>query len=112
MVTSGQPAMTKRPMINEALRMLRLYCGFSQTEMAKRLSVTQSMVSDIEGARKSVTMDLLEAYSEAVGIKMSKLLMFAEEIEGQPPARRGQLIVADKVLKILDMLKPADRDAA
>ena len=104
--------MTKRAMINEALRLLRLYCGLSQAEMAKKLSVTQSMISDIEGGRKSVSMDLLEAYSEAVGVRMSQLLFFAEEIEGQPIARRGQLIVADKVLKLLEKLKPADREAA
>ncbi len=104
--------MTKRPMINEALRLLRLYCGFSQAEMAKRLSVTQSLISDIEGGRKNVTMDLLQSYSDTVDVRMSQLLFFAEEIEGQPIARRGQLIVADKVLKLLEKLKPNDREAA
>jgi len=104
--------MTKRPIINEALRLLRLYCRFSQAEMADRLSVTQSLVSDIEGARKSVSMDLLERYSNAVGVPMSQLLFFAEEIEGQPVARRGQLIIAENVLKILEKLKPVDRAAA
>lgn len=104
--------MTKRIMINEALRLLRLYCGFSQVEMAKRLSVTQSTISDVESGRKNVTMDLLEAYSQAVGVRMSQLLFFAEEIEGQPIAKRGRLIVADKVLKILEKLKPIDREAA
>jgi transcriptional regulator with XRE-family HTH domain len=104
--------MTKRPMINEALRLLRLYCGYSQADMAKRLSIAQSMISDIESGRKNVTMDLLEAYSEAVGVRMSQLLFFAEEIDGQPIARRGQLIIADKVLKALEKLKPRDREAA
>lgn len=104
--------MTKRLMINEALRLLRLYCGFSQAEIAKRLSVAQSMISDIEGGRKNVTMDLLEAYSEAVGVRMSQLLFFAEEIDGQPIARRGRLIVADKVLKLLEKLKPRNHEAA
>jgi len=80
--------------------------------MADRLSVTQSLVSDIEGARKSVSMDLLERYSNAVGVPMSQLLFFAEEIEGQPVARRGQLIIAENVLKILEKLKPVDRAAA
>lgn len=103
--------MTQRPTINEALRLLRLYCGFSQAEMAKRLSVAQSLVSQIEAGRRNVTMDLLEAYSEASGVRMSQLLFFAEEIEGQPIARRGQLIVADKVLKLLDAIKPARCDA-
>jgi transcriptional regulator with XRE-family HTH domain len=104
--------MTKRPMINEALRLLRLYCRFSQAEMAERLSVAQSLISDIEGARKNVSMDLLERYSEAVGVPMSQLLFFAEAIEGQPVARRGQLIIAESVLNILDKLKPAERAAA
>lgn len=98
--------MVKRKIINDALRLLRLYCGFSQTEMASRLSTTQSLVSDIEGGRKNVTMDLLEAYSKAVNIRMSQLLFFAEEIEGQPTARRGQLIVAEGIVKLLEKLKP------
>jgi transcriptional regulator with XRE-family HTH domain len=104
--------MTNRQTINEALRLLRIYCGFSQAEMAKKLSVTQSLVSDIERGRKNVTMDLLEAYSDAVGVKMSRLLFFAEKIEGQPIARRGQLIIAEKVLRLLEKMKPADREAA
>jgi transcriptional regulator with XRE-family HTH domain len=103
--------MTKRPMINEALRLLRLYCGFSQAEMASLASITQSMVSDIEAGRKAVSMDLLEAYSRATGVKMSQLLFFAEEIDGQPIARRGQLIIADKVLKLLEAIKPVRCEA-
>lgn len=104
--------MMKRPMINEALRLLRLYCGLSQVEMAKRLSVSQSMISDLESGRKSVSMDLLQAYSDAVGVRMSQLLFFAEEIDGEPIARRGQLIVADKVLRLLERLKPRDQNEA
>ena len=104
--------MIKRPTINEALRLLRLYCRYSQAEMAQILGVTQSLISDIEGARKSVSMDLLEKYSEAVNIPMSKLLFFAEEIDGQPIARRGQLIIAEGVLKLLEKLKPSERESA
>ena len=92
--------------------MLRLYCRFSQAEMANKVNVTQSLISDIEGGRKSVSMDLLESYSHAVNIKMSQLLFFAEEIEGQPVARRGQLIIAEKVLQILEKISPAERNAA
>jgi transcriptional regulator with XRE-family HTH domain len=97
---------TKRPMINESLRLLRLYCGFSQADMAQRLAVAQSMVSDVEAGRKNVSMDLLEAYSRATGVKMSQLLFFAEAIDGEPIARRGRLIIADKVLKLLEVIKP------
>jgi transcriptional regulator with XRE-family HTH domain len=104
--------MIKRTIINEALRLLRLYCRFSQAEMAAKLGVAQSMISDIEGGRKSVSMDILERYSQSLGIKMSNLLFFAEEIEGQPIARRGQLIIAERVLNLLEKIKPPDNAAA
>lgn len=101
--------MTKRPTINEALRLVRHYWGYTQAELAEALGVTQSMVSDVESSRKSVSMDLLERYSEVLGIRMSQLLFFAEEIEGEPVQRRGKLFIADKVLRLLDALKPQNR---
>jgi transcriptional regulator with XRE-family HTH domain len=104
--------MTKRPAINEALRLLRIYCRLSQAELAALLHVSQSMVSDIEGGRKNVSFETLERYSKSLNIRMSQLLFFAEEIDGQPIERRGQLIVAEFVLKLLEKLKPTPRVTA
>lgn len=100
--------MAKRRMINEALKLARLYWGFSQVELAQRLGVSQSTLSDIERGAKDVSMEILERYSSALDVRMSQLLFFAEEIEGEPPVRRGNLIVATKVLQLLDALKPSD----
>ena len=104
--------MSERTTLNDALRLLRLYCGFSQSEMAKRLEVAQSLVSEIERGKKSVSMDLLRRYSEATGTRMSQLLFFAEEIEGERISGRGQLLVADKVVKLLEKLRPRQREDA
>lgn len=101
--------MTKRSTINEALRLLRLYCRFSQSEMAEKLGVSQSLVSDIESGRKSVSMDVLERYSTGIGVRMSQLLFFAEEIDGQPVVRRGQLIISEEIFKLLEKLKPISK---
>lgn len=98
--------MIKQPMINDALKLLRLYCGLSQVEIANKIGVSQSMISDIESSRKKVTIDLLEKYSSSMNIRMSQLMFFAEEIDGQTLKTKGQLIIADKVLKLLDKLKP------
>ncbi len=100
--------MSKRNTINEALRLIRLYCRYSQAELAQALNVSQSLISDVEGGRKNVTMDLLQKYSEALNIRMSQLMFFAEEIEGQPIARRGQLIIAEHVLSLLEKMKPKE----
>ena len=98
----------KRTTINEALRLIRIYSKFSQVQLADRLGVAQSLVSDVESGRKGVSMDLLERYSDALGVRMSKLLFFAEEIEGQPIGRRGKLIIAEGILKLLEHLAPRE----
>lgn len=98
----------KPPMINEALALARMYWGYSQSEMAKALGMSQAMVSEIERGAKSVTMETLDRYSEALGVRKSQLMFFAEEIEGQGPVRKGRLVVAEKALRLLQKLKPSD----
>lgn len=98
----------KRPMINEALKLVRLYWGYSQIELSHLLNVSQSLISDIERGSKPVTMEVLERYSDSLNIRMSQLLFFAEEIEGEPPMKKGKLIVAQKALRILEKLSPAE----
>lgn len=97
-----------RPMINDALRLLRLYLGFSQQQVASKTDLSQSMISDIEKGRKSVSMEVLDRYSSSLNVKMSDLLFFAEEIDGHPVATRGKLIVAPRLLAILERLAPAE----
>lgn len=96
----------KRPMINEALRLIRLYWGFSQTKLSNEIGLSQSMISELESGTKPVSMDVLESYSKNLDIRMSQLLFFAEEIEGQPPIKRGKLILAEHAIKLLDKLFP------
>jgi len=96
----------KRPMINEALRLIRLYWGYSQTQLSKELNLSQSMISDIESGSKPVSMDVLDIYSRRLGIRMSQLMFFAEEIEGKPPVSRGRLIIAESAIKLLEKLVP------
>jgi len=95
-------------MINEALKIARLYWGFTQTEMAEKLGISQAMVSEIERGTKSVTFETLDRYSKVLGIRKSELMFFAEEIEGEAPIRKGRLILAEKALRLLDKLKPSD----
>ena len=102
----------KRLMINEALRLLRLYYGFSQVELADEVGLSQSMISEIERGTKQVSIETLERYSSKLGVRMSQLMFFAEELENQPVQKRGKLIVASNVLKILEALAPRDHSNA
>lgn len=98
----------KRPMINDALRLLRLYLGLSQKELAAELELSQSMISEIEKGSKSVSMEVLEKYSNTFDVRMSNLLFFAEELDGEPIKTRGKLLIANKALKLLDALAPRE----
>lgn len=100
---------TKRKLINRALRLTRLYWGYNQAEMAERIGVSQSVISEVEGGRKAVSMDLLEGYSNALGVKMSSLLFFSEELQGVPNPTRGKTIIARKALDLLDALSPKEK---
>lgn len=98
----------KRPMINDALRLLRLYLGLSQKDLASELELSQSMISEIEKGSKSVSMEILERYSNKFDVRMSKLLFFAEELDGEPVKTKGKLIIANKALQLLDALAPKE----
>ncbi|MCP8882816.1 helix-turn-helix domain-containing protein [Devosia sp. XJ19-1] len=98
----------KRPMINDALRLLRLYLGLSQNHLASALELSQSTISEIESGTKSVTMEVLERYSSKFDVRMSQLLFFAEELQDQPVKTKGKLIVAPRVLSLLELLAPKE----
>jgi transcriptional regulator with XRE-family HTH domain len=98
----------KRHMINDALRLSRLYMGYSHAELAIALDISQSMISEIERGSKNVSMDLLQKYSDGLGIRMSRLMLFAEALEEEPIRKRGKLLIAGKALKMLEAFAPKD----
>jgi transcriptional regulator with XRE-family HTH domain len=96
----------KMLMINEALKLIRLYWGKSQAEMAREIEMSQPYLSEIEAGRKEVTLDVLKRYSNRLDIPMSSLLLFAERIEGQPIPSRGRVFIAGRTLSLLKKLIP------
>lgn len=98
----------KRTRINDALRIVRLYWGYTQKELSKKLDISQSLISEIESGQKTVTLDVLERYSDKLEIRLSQLMFFAEEVESLPPSRRGKHFIADKVLDLLEKFAPQE----
>ncbi|WP_349370175.1 helix-turn-helix transcriptional regulator [Salinarimonas sp.] len=93
-------------MINESLRLVRLYWGKSQSELAAELNISQSYLSEIERGHKDVTLELLSKYSDALQVKMSDLMFFAEEVENQPPPSKGRIFIAGKAVELLKRMIP------
>lgn len=89
-------------MLNEALRLVRVYHDLSQADVAERVGLSKSYVSEIESGEKNVSLAVLEKYSTAFDIPMSSLMLFAEHVEGAGKADAIRAYVADKALKMLD----------
>lgn len=68
-------------MINESLRLLRVFHDLKAIDLAKKLSISQSYLSEIENGKKKPSLELIEKYSEVFRIKPSTILFFSEEID-------------------------------
>ncbi len=92
-------------MIGEALRLLRIFNGYKSAELAEKLGISQSYVSEIENNKKQPTMDILDKYASVFEMKKSTLL-FAEalenDVEVQNDKKQKVALAGMKLLKILE----------
>jgi transcriptional regulator with XRE-family HTH domain len=99
-------------MLHKALRLIRVFHDMSQAEVAAKLNIAKSYLSEIESGKKAPTLQLLEGYSRAFGISMSSILFFSEHMDDGRGGDRMRLTVSKKVLALLDFIaarsEPAD----
>jgi transcriptional regulator with XRE-family HTH domain len=100
----------KLSLINEALKVLRLYWGKSQASLAAELGISQPYLSEVEAGRKDATLELLQRYSDVLKVPMSRLLFFVEEMEGAPKPTHGRVFIAGRALDLLRALVPEDAE--
>lgn len=91
-------------MLNEALRLVRVYHDMSKAELARALGFSRSFITEIEAGNRRVTMDTLERYSEYFDIPASSLMLFAEQANDADFYEKSRVRIAGKVLKMLDWL--------
>jgi transcriptional regulator with XRE-family HTH domain len=95
-------------MLNEALRLIRVYHDMKQAELATKLGISKSYMSEIEKGTKSPTMELVEKYAEIFGIPSSSILFFSENMDkpmAAGTARYAHRFVAAKIIKLLQFLE-------
>jgi transcriptional regulator with XRE-family HTH domain len=90
-------------MQHEALRLVRVFHDLNQTALAERLGISKSYLSEIEGGKKPVTLELLEKYAATFNMPLSSLVFFAERVN-DGGAEKVRTAVAGKVVKMLDWI--------
>ena len=93
-------------MYHRALKLIRQYHRLSQVDLAERLGLSKSFISELEkeGGKKP-SIDVLERYSAYFKVPLSSLLLFAERTEANDISERSRIYAADKVLKMLEWLE-------
>ena len=92
-------------MLNEALRLIRVYHDLKQKDAAKRLEISNSYLSEIEKGRKTPTLELVNRYSETFNIPVSAIMFFADHVEGEGAPDRARQFVAGKMVGLLQFLE-------
>ncbi len=92
-------------MLNRALKLLRTYHQFSQTDLAKKFDISNSYLCEIEKGVKTPPIELLTKYSETFKMPVSTILLFSERMATPyKPTDKLRVAAADKVLKLLEWI--------
>ena len=96
-------------MINKALKIVRQFHKTKQSDLADKLSISKSYLSEIESGKKPVSFDLLEKYADIFEIPVSSLVFFSENIDKEgKTAKRFRVAVTGKILKVMEWLSEKD----
>ena len=98
-------------MLSEALRLMRVFHDMKQVELADRLGVSRSHLSEIESGKKEPSLDLVRRYADLFDVPVSSILFFSENLD--PDRSPKQLTRVRGVIagKVLDFLKLVERRA-
>jgi len=91
-------------MISEALRLIRIFNDLKQNELAEKIGVSASYISEIESGRKEPSLEILERYSKYFRIPRSSILLFAEEIPKRKISK-GRDAIAERALDFLRLIE-------
>jgi transcriptional regulator with XRE-family HTH domain len=104
------PDEERENMLSEALRLIRVYHDMKQQELADRLGLSKSYVSEMEKGKKVPSMEVIQKYSNAFGIPASSILFFSENLENPSKATRAKTAIAGKVMQFLQLIEAKTAD--
>lgn len=95
-------------MINKALKLVRQYHNINQTQLASKLSISTSYISELESGKKEPSIEMLQRYAQHFNVPLSSLIVFSETLGGSQNINKARAFISKKMLKILEWI--ADQD--
>ena len=94
-------------MIDKTLKLIRNYHNVKQKDLAAKLEMSPSHLSEIESGSKPVSYELLEKYALIFSIPVSTIALFNEATSKSTTSITYQ--VCDKAVKLLDWLQDVSK---
>lgn len=91
-------------MLRKALRLIRIFHDMKQVELAKKLGISNSHLSEIESGKKEPTVALLSEYARVFKLPTSSILFFSENLEAPKSKRKAQETVSGAVLRMMEFI--------
>jgi transcriptional regulator with XRE-family HTH domain len=88
--------------LGRALKLVRSYHDLSQIELAEKLDISRSYLSEIEAGRKTPSMDILSEYSRQFAVPLSTLLLVSEGFEDRTVSGRLKKSATGKAIRFLE----------
>jgi len=96
-------------MLSEALRLLRVFHDLKQNELASRLDLSKSYISELEKGSRTPSLDVIEKYSKEFNIPTSSIMFFSENLDrasnGSWSAENAKRAIANKVIGFLQFVE-------
>lgn len=88
-------------MINEALRLLRVFNDIKAKDMAKLLGISPSYLSEIENGKKEPSLSLIKKYADIFNTTPSSILFFSEKISDNDNSLKFKKLLAKMTINFL-----------
>ena len=97
-------------MLNETLKIVRSFHNLSKSEVAEKVGLSRSYITELEGGQKKVSLDVLQKYSDAFSIPVSSLMLFDEARRDGSAVESARIVVGGKILKMLQWISDISED--
>ena len=96
-------------MLSEALRLLRIFHDLKQNELADRLGLSKSYISELEKGNRTPSLEVVEKYANTFNIPTSSILFFSENLphatNGKWSSENARQTIAKKVIGFLQFVE-------
>ena len=103
-------------MLSEALRLIRVFHDVKKKQLAERLGISKSYLSEVETGKKSPSIEVIQKYASEFQMPVSSILFFSEQLDNpnrkSPEAERVRGIIAGRVISFLKFIEARAKDHA